>query len=155
MVCATLWLRPLEREWPVAKIQVPANKANKGDRAVCAENPDVSAVDAYVYSKRGERNDGLGLPDKVVERLASIGRRRRRVACSSAERRNAYGQYRSRPAAPSARSALARGGCLGHRSTAVRARSDVAMMHHRCPCRGSSLSVERLWLEQSAVFDRI
>ena len=69
MVCTTPFLHALKERWPHAELHVLANKYNA---AVLDNNPDISKVHYYVYSKNFHKNIRNGLFNALIDRVGLI-----------------------------------------------------------------------------------
>lgn len=73
MVCTTAFIHALKQRWPKAEIHVVANRYN---RAVLDNNPNVHEVHSYVYSKECGRNANAGRLRAVLDRWRLMRRLR-------------------------------------------------------------------------------
>lgn len=74
MVCTTPFLHSLRVKWPEAEIHVLANKYNA---PVLDNNPDITRVHHYVYSKNRSKNLRPGFFTSLIDRVRLILRLRR------------------------------------------------------------------------------
>lgn len=74
MICTTPLIQAIKNNWPDAEIHILANKYN---RSVLENNPNVSRVHTYVYSKHCERNLKPGKFNALINRIALIFRLRK------------------------------------------------------------------------------
>ncbi|EGT3611421.1 glycosyltransferase family 9 protein [Morganella morganii] len=74
MVCTTPLIEAVKNKWPESEIHVLANKYNA---PILDNNPYVSCVHYYVYSKQCERNIKPGKFNALINRIALILRLRR------------------------------------------------------------------------------
>lgn len=74
MICTTALIKAIKKRWPNSEIHVLANKYNAD---ILCNNPDVSFVHTYVYSKKTYRNMKPGFLNALIERGFLIFRLRR------------------------------------------------------------------------------
>lgn len=74
LVCTTAFIHAMKQRWPSAEIHLLVNKYN---REALLNNPNITQLHTYVYSKQCERNSRPGRFIAIFDRLALICRLRR------------------------------------------------------------------------------
>lgn len=69
MICTTALIQAIKNKWPDSEVHVLANKYNA---AALDDNPNISHVHTYVYSKNSERNIEPGKLKAILNRVILI-----------------------------------------------------------------------------------
>lgn len=74
MICTTPLIQAIKNKWPNSQIHVLANKYNA---PILENNPNVTCVHTYVYSKKYEKNVKPGIMNALISRFALMFRLRK------------------------------------------------------------------------------